>query len=473
MVTRPSRFVVAFLCGCLCGSSWLLAQDTRGPWQDAVRLIDSASPADITAAIDKLQPIVSADRTLTPPAAALTTLALCQLRQQDYAAATVTLERLTKLYTPTQQQARRGVALRIGLVTAIMRDDTVAADAAFKDLVRMVVAEQGDPIDLKLNAHLIGNVVGMLNAVPAKSPIPSRVLQIGNEQLLLSKIRGIATSYQASLEVSNERTEAIVANLARIDKEGIDAVAADLEQRQEKLKQRSTELKEQKELTGEVIRNTREQVEQNTQDIRQLARDINQINFKLRQPTPGHPGPKRAPPPPLPSPSLIPVDEYETDTFYDTIRQNGEWVRVPVTRQVRRSQSDIERDRDRIYRRMRDEYDRAMAEYRNYETTYVANLNSWMQEDQRRKADLNNEKAKLELKRSDLLAANKLISEDKKDSTKELRLKRTAAEQEEFEVEMLSIAVDAFRQGQPERAFRPNHFEPLNFTQERVLLQKL
>ena len=473
MVTCLLRVAVLSLFGCALLAAWpACAQDTRGTWQEAVRLLDSTSPADTVAAISKLEAIVSAEHTIAPPPAALTTLALLQLRQQDYEAAAGTLKRLSEQYTPAQLQARRGAILRMSLIVALAREDAASAEAAFKDLVRSLASEQGDPIDQKLIATSIGTTVGMLGVARAKSPITSRVLQIGSDQMLMSKLRGVGVHYQAAHENSIERTQALVAHLVRIEKDGIDAVAAELAQRQEALKQRSSELLEQKELTGEVIRNTREQVDQNTHDIRKLAGDINRINLQLRQPTPGHPGPKRPAPRPLPSRLSIPVDEFEIINDYDTVVQNGQTVRVPVTRQVRRPQSEIDYERNRIYNQMRGEYDRAVSEYRAYDADYNQRMASWIGEDQRRRQELNKDKADLEIKRNDLVAANKAINDDKKESAKDLKVKRTAAEQEEFEVELLSIAVQAYRDGKPHSAFRPQHFEPLNWTQEKVLLQK-
>lgn len=86
---------------------------------------------------------------------------------------------------------------------------------------------------------------------------------------------------------------------------------------------------------------------------------------------------------------------------------------------------------------------------------------------------MNNEKAELEVKRNNLVEANKAIKDEKKDTTKDLSIKRNETEQDEFEVELLDIAVQAHRTGQPHAAFRPQHFEPLNWTQEKILLQKL
>ncbi len=463
---------LSLILACSLADSPVRAQEPQGTWQDAVRLVDSTSLADIAAAISKLEPLTSPDRTIAPPAGALVALALCQLRQADYDAAQATIKRINAQVTPTQLLPRRGALLRMSLIVALAREDAPAADAAFKDLVRMISAGQGDSIEQKLNASVIGTVVAMLSVDRANSPISPRVLQIGNEQLQNSKLRGVAAHYQAAFENNNERTEALVANFLRIEKDGIDAIAAELAQRQEALKQRAAELKDQKELTGEVIRNTREQTDQNTQDARKLASEINRINLKLRQPTPGHPGPKQQPPPPLPPLFSIPVEEYETQNDYDYVTQNGQTVRVPVTRTVRRSQAEIDRDRNLIYRRMRDEHNRLVADYKGYETQYNNLLASWQNEDLRRRKELNQEKAELEVKRDELLAANKAIKDDKVDSTKDLRIKRTETEQEQFEVELLEIAVQTYRDGQPHKAFRPQHFESLNWTQEKILLQK-
>ncbi len=81
------------------------------------------------------------------------------------------------------------------------------------------------------------------------------------------------------------------------------------------------------------------------------------------------------------------MDEFEVINDYDTIIQNGQTIRVPVTRQVRRPAYEIERERNQAYNRMRSEYDRAVADYRTYESEYNKRLTSWASEDQRRRQD--------------------------------------------------------------------------------------
>ncbi len=83
----------------------------------------------------------------------------------------------------------------------------------------MVTSGQGDSIDHKLIATTIGTTVGMLGVARANSPLNARVLQIGSDQMLLSKLRGVGIHYQAAYENSHERTDALVANFVRIEKE--------------------------------------------------------------------------------------------------------------------------------------------------------------------------------------------------------------------------------------------------------------
>ncbi len=134
MLTRTFRIYLFTLATAFWLGSIGSAQDMRGPWQEALRLVDSASPADIVAAISKLEAVVSTEHTVAPPPGALTTLALCQLRQQDYDAAARTLKRLATEYTAAQLQPRRGALLRMSLIVALAREDAAAADTISKTL---------------------------------------------------------------------------------------------------------------------------------------------------------------------------------------------------------------------------------------------------------------------------------------------------------------------------------------------------
>ncbi|MCC6507981.1 MAG: hypothetical protein IT423_02665 [Pirellulaceae bacterium] len=455
-----------------CFTSPLFAQTSKTTWQDGLRLIDSPSPADVVAAASLLDQALQAKRV---PAAfvptATTALAICQLRQGESAKASQTLKLIHSQYSPAQLEKVRGTLLRATFIAALNDGDAATAENAYKDLVRLVVVETSDSLDLRAAAHTIGVAGGMLDNDRAQSPIDARVMAIGREQMQISKLHGVATGYQSAYEQASERAAALLANFQLIEQQGLESFASTHAARTSAMKERLEQLQSQKQLTNEVVRNTREQIDQNTLDVRNLAKDIAAINAKLRQATPGHPGPKRPAPPPPPSRRSLLVDEFETRTEFEYIFQNGQQIRTPVTRTVRRPQYEIDRERDRIYDRIMDDYDRAQQDYRRYESTYSQSLASWTDTDQRRRNELNEDKAEAEAKRSQLIAANKEIDAEKKDSAKELRLKRTEQEQEEFELQMQDIALTAWRTGQLHLAFRPPNFELVQWLQERVLLQ--
>ncbi len=174
---------------------------------------------------------------------------------------------------------------------------------------------------------------------------------------------------------------------------------------------------------------------------------------------------QRPPPPPLPSIHSIPVEEYAGKRLRHHLSERSA-CSCAGTRQVRRPQFEIDRDRDRIYNRMRDEHTRLMADYRSYDTDYNKRLTSWRaRTTPAHRAE--QREGGTEVKRNQLVEANKAIKDDQKDSTKDLSAKRTETEQEEFEVELLNIAVQTIRAGKPHSAFRPRYFESLNWTQEK------
>lgn len=439
-------------------------------WRDGLKLIDTSSPADIMAARSILEQAGKKERL---PAAAQCTLALCHLRQEEPGEALKALAEHASAYTAAEQETTRGLALRINLVAALMLEDASAAELAFKDLVRLVVAEKADQLDLRLAAHSIGSTVAMLEIDLAKSPIPAKALAIGSERMLVSKVRGVEAAYRAAYGEDSERAGALMQSFELIADKGLDFVTADNAVRQATLKSRVLELDEQKKFTSEIIRNTQDQIDQNTLDQRKLAKEISALSAKERQPTPGHPGPKAPPPPPPPRRSTINVEEYEIRTDYEYFNdQNGQQIRRPVTRQVRRPQYEIDRERDAVYSGFLRDYEHQMADYRQYDTTYKAGLASWSEADRRRRQELSDKKAEAEARRAELIADSQEFKEEKKDSARQLKGKRTAQQQEEFELQIQSEALAAFQSGKTYTAFRPPHFSTILWSQEKVLLQR-
>lgn len=445
------------------------ASPTGAPWREGLKLIGSASPADVAAAESILEQANKKERL---PPAALAALALCHLRQESPGEALAVLAERAARYSPEELESTRGTALRIALVAALMKNDAAAAELAFKDLVRLVVAEKSDSLDLRLAAHAIGSTVAMLEADVAKSPIPANVLAIGTGRMLQSNVRGVEAAYQAAYAVDNETAVALVQKLELIATKGFDVVAADNAARLAAVEARVAELNEQKKATSEIIRNTQEQIEQNKLDQRKLSKEIASLTAQSRAPTPGHPGPRPLPPTPPPRRNSIAVEQYETRTDYENYYRDGQQVRVPVTRQVRRPQYEIDRERDAIFDRLIHEYDLRIEAYRRVETVYQNALASWTDADKRRRSELSEKRAELEARRTELVADSQVSKDEKNDSARALKGKRTAQEQEQFELQIQSLAINAFQAQKIHTAFRPPHYTTLVWPQEKVLLQR-
>lgn len=438
-------------------------------WRDGLKLLDSSSPADIAAAEHLL---LQATKAGAVPAEAFCTLALVQLRREKPAEALAALAQRTTRYGSDELKSTAALALRIKLYAALEIGDRDQADNAFKDLVRQIVAQSGDAIDLRFSAVSIGVVVAMLEAELAESPISKRDLKIASECMLQSTVPGVAVAFTSAHQQASEQTAELARQFLLINERGIEAIAAENAARLQSLDVTLAQLAEQKELAAEIFRNAREQTEQNTRDRRKVDRLIASIQAELRKPTPGHPGPQRRAPPPPPPPSSIFVNEYEIRTQIEYQNQNGQLVGIPVTREYRRNQSDIDYERDAKYQRVQQDYQRVQADYDRYLATYNQALKNWNEADGKRRQELGNQMAGAEAQRAELSAESERLKSEKSAAAEAVVRKRTAREQEEFELELQAIALAAARAQKPAMAFRPRHFPVLSWSQEKALLQR-
>lgn len=474
MKTFVQVFSVSVLLLSPYGAAACRAADPKAPptWRDGLRLLDSRSQADIVAAEHMLLQLSKQDNL---PPEALCTLALLQLRQDKPAEALATVAALPSRYSASELQSTAALALRIQLYAALESDDGALADKAFKDLVRQIIAERANAeranvTDIRISTVTIAVVIAMLEVDRAQSPIAKRDRMIGYDCMLQSNLPGVSTAFITAYEQAKERSTELIRQFQLIEEKGIDAVAAENAARLEALNISLAQLTELKEMAAETFRNAREQTEQNTRDRRQIDRLISSINVRLRQPTPGHPGPQRRPPPPPPLPTSIYVDEYELRTEIEYQNANGQLVGVPVTREYRRSQADIDYERDAKYQRVLRDYERLQADYDRYITSYNQALKNWNEADRARRLELNNQRGEAEAKRAELLAENEQIKAEKSAAAKDVVQTRTAREQEEFELQLQAIALEAVRTQKIAGAFRPRNFPVLSWSQEKSLL---
>lgn len=446
------------------------SQDTSSPqiahWREGLRLVDSNSLADIVAAESILKSAIQKSR---PPAGADGALAIVELRQSRPESAIEILSDLPKRFEAHELTQMRLLNLRISLYAALELENAVQATAAFKDLVRSVVAESSDLVDLRHSAITLGVVIAMLEVDLAKSLISKHDLAIGQTCMLTSKVSGIASAYSAAHAQAGERSAELIRQFESIKQQGLAAVEAKHAERLKELNKLVSELEDQKELASEIYRNSKEQTGQNTRDQRKLHTQISAFQAQLRQPTAGHPGPQRTPPIP-PNRNRIVVNEFETITDYEDRYQNGERYRVAVNRIVRRDQSDIDRERDRLYRQMMSEFQFVRDEYDRYATNYQRALSSWTEADRTRRNKLSEQIAEAEAKRKELLNDTERIKAEQKITAKGVVATRTVKQQEEFELQLQAIAIASTKAGSESSAFRPRNFPVLSWTQERFLI---
>ncbi len=150
LANRPCAFVIVALAALPC-----CAQTTKIAWKEAIKLIDSDSPADVLAASTMLKQSVKPGEPI-PPAGWLSQ-AVYQLRSHDLSGAEKTLADLDRQFAPGKLGALTGLRLRAKLCAALIKDDATAATAAFKDLVRYVVRGEGINWTWRAAAHTIGN----------------------------------------------------------------------------------------------------------------------------------------------------------------------------------------------------------------------------------------------------------------------------------------------------------------------------
>lgn len=464
--------VLAVLAGAVFGPTPAVADghlERADSFFEGLKLLDSASAADVVAAESMLrEAIASGDAS----AETLCTLAMLRLRQGEARDAIELLERRSSSLNQDALAATQGLALRIDLCASLMTDDGPRAIAAFRNCVRHVVAAQADPVDLRYSAITVGVVVAMLEGHLAESKIPLRDLQIGRDCMLDSRVSGVGTAYASAYAEAHERAEELERQFEEIAARGIDAVAAENQARLAELDRSVDALSAQKELTSEIFRNARELTQQNTRDRRKLESQIAAIDMKLRQATPGHPGPQRPAPPPPPPRVSIQVEEIETRTQWETILRDGQLVPILVTRQFRRPQADIERDRDRQYERVLSDYQRIRDEYDRYAENHRQALESWTQADRSRRQALNEQRAAAETRRAELAAETDALKQQRRETAQQTSKLRNQKDQEAFEVELQSLALAAAGQQQIASAFRPPHFAVLSTTQEKALLQR-
>ncbi len=449
----------------------------KASWIEGLKLLDSAEAADWAAGENMIrQALQNGERSVE----AYAVLALLRLRQSDPEDALQWIDQARKSQVLETSESA-GVLLRAELCASLTLEDKERSTQAFKDIARRIYAANRiaaqdakaiDALDLRCSAHTLGITVAMLEPPQAESVLAGRDIQIASQCALGSNVSGVATTYEAAFALANKNVLEITKHLQAIAKHGADKVRADLETKQAELKQLLEEAAQQEQVATEFNRNTREQVDQDSADRRKLTREIRELDAQRANLSPGHPGRLRAAPPLPPPSSSIYVQEYEIRTVYEERVVNGQVIRVPVTREVRRPQYEIDRERNERYSLVMRDYENARREYDAYVANYQNALRTWQEVENRRLKDLDDRKSAASAKVSELDAEKKALESERSAAAKEVVAIRNAREALQFEIKWMQLVLDAVAQQKVGKLFRPDHFPLINWSIEKARLQR-
>ncbi len=345
------------------------------------------------------------------------------------------------------------------------------ATATFRELVTHT--NRGVPPKPELRAHsqLLGTVCGMLHSSLAESPISVDYLKIAEQCLSESKVSEVKSRFKQGQQFASKRAESIEQTIELVGARAPDEVAVEQADRKAKLAEMGYEFTSTRDLMIEVVRNTREASRQNTLDRRKLADYVKKLNREWLIPTAGHPG---QPPiePRKPSKSAIRVDEYESKSDgYETKKDgNGNEYREKKYKEVKRSESDIERERNQIYSGLMAEYSVYKADFDRRIAIYIPLLNSWIEADRIRRQKLQEERVAAEARSDELLESNKQLREEATDLKSEFREQRSEVEILAEKYELTDIALQALASRSISSAFRPPYFELIDVEAEKFRL---
>ncbi len=453
-------------------SSRLSAQEATSAsistWTDAFKLLDSLSAEEAKRGESWLRKELAKSET---PVEAAWALALFCVKRDDLTA----LDRVIKAIGQRYPNPPLPVAIAIERMTlsiALSQDDTASAEAAIRKIANAALNEQIPNEDRQLNASSIGAIVGMLESEVAQSPIAIETLNRVKETLAGAKKDDISGQFHFAYEAAKAKATQLADRLAAIEVSGIDPIKAEL---QELTNERESQLKSFED-GEEAMRLTKlnadEQTKANRVSIKRIQAYVTKLEQNWKVPTAGHPGPEK-PAPEKPLKSSIPVDvyEYKNETVTET-DSNGKQVQRTRNKQVRRSQSDIDHEREFKFARLMEIYRFKKAEYDEYIVEYRIVLATWIQADRDRREKLQEDKRNSLQQASDL---NKQIDEldaGRAAAAKELAEMRTHLKQLENQRETLAEVVRAVAIQKPESSFRPGFFETVFVEKEKNRLLK-
>jgi len=450
----------------------LVAQESNSAsvsnWLDAVKLLDSLSVDEAKRGEAWLRQELAKEETPVEAAWALT---LFCIKRNDLAA----LERVIKAVGPRYPNPPMPVVIameRMKLSLALFQDDAVAAEASMKKLINAAKNATVAKEDRQLNATSIGAIVGMLESEAAQSPIALETLNQIKETMAAIKKDDISVQFDLAYESSKSKASLLTDKLATLEATGMDPIQAELQRLTNEQEKQSNAVEDAEEAMRLAKLNADEQTKANRVSLKRIQAAVAKLEQNWKVPTAGHPGPEK-PAPEKPFKSSIPVDEYEykNETVTET-DSTGKQVQRTRSTQVRRSQTEIDREREFKYARLIESYRFTKAEYDEFIFKYRNVLATWIQADRDRREKIQEDKRNSLQQASELSKQIDELDAERIAAVKELAGMRVHLRQLENGSEMLAEVVRTAATQKPESSFRPGFFETVFVEKEKSRLLK-
>jgi hypothetical protein len=428
----------------------------RNVW-DALKTVDDLPSEEL----DWVSPFLEKTIAEEPSnAIASSTLALIQLRAQDFDAVSETLKDANETELGGITRSTNG---KLRLLCAINLEDKESANRLFDALVGATQKESISLTVRKSYCEWLGEIIGTIESDEARSPIAKESLTKAKKTLLGTAEVVLSDAFKSQFERANsraERTRSIIAKHRELGEDGLIELRTKLEDQITKMEEDlSDDLQEKRDFVSENLAATKEVrlgIANNRDRYKAVERE-------WAQTTPGLPYPVPAPIPP--QRELIYVDPYQFRWVTRIV--NGRVTEYQI--QELRPSWDVEAERDSIYRSQFSFYSSQLELYKSYQREFA----EWKKSDTKRRNDLQKVRQEIEDENATLRTQLAQLEKDRKENRGGLAPVKKSISQLKEELQTILDVQRAIAIGRPEMALRPIRIDRWLITEEKNRLVRL
>jgi hypothetical protein len=433
---------------------------------DAIRSIDTSNEKEAESLVAFLEQSIEKDNSDT---LAHCGLAIMQFRARSFDAAKLSFE---KAGTANAARPTRLTTAKFQLVCAINTEDAELSTSLFQSLLNACQRESTPIAIRKSYCEWMGEVIGVLDFVEAKSPIAPEILTKAKKSLLGIAETKLAEAFSDRYASTHARAEEIrkaILRFGEIGEAGLEEIDKSLSNDIEKAEQAMADaLKESRDISNE----TQTALKAMRLELISLRDQLRKIDAESARPGPGMPIPVQPPfgPPPRPIREAIYVEPF----FLRLIVEIVDGRRIERYVRERRDFRDMEAERNNIFQSQMIQYQSLMDNYNIQQaiySQYQKDLAAWRRSEDERRKQLAQQRRELE----GISIATKTnidsIESKKKDSSEISELRNQIAQWKSEQISIRSV-LEAAKSGNPHRALRPRTLTPSLITDEKNLLLK-